>query len=76
MVTSRSKGRQALNFQQAGLERAAQEYEQAARDEVHVAVAQAIDMSTAETRERKGAIETQAGRTWTSHQVTILNGMD
>ena len=44
------QGRQDLNFQQAGFERAAQEYEQAARDEVHIAVAQASDMSKAEMR--------------------------
>ena len=44
----------ALNFRQAGFERAAQEDEQAARDEVHVAVAQATKMSGEELRERRG----------------------
>ena len=34
--------RQALNFKQADFERAAQENEQAARDEVHFAVAQLL----------------------------------
>ena len=61
------QGRNALNFQQADFERAAQEYEQAARDEVHVAVAQATEMSRAEMRKRK------AKKTWTSHQVMLLS---
>ena len=34
-----------MNFQQADFERAAQEYEQGARDEIHVAVAQATEVS-------------------------------
>ena len=34
--TGQEQGRHALNFQQANFERAAQEYDQAARDEVHV----------------------------------------
>ena len=55
---------------QSGFERAAQEYEQAAHDEVHVAVAQATEMSRAEMRERMGALENHAAQTWTSHQVT------
>ena len=45
------QGRNALNFQQASFERAAQEYGQAVRDEVHVAVAQATEISRAEMRE-------------------------
>ena len=40
--------RHALNFQEAGFDRAAQEEEQTARDEVHVAVAQATEISWAE----------------------------
>ena len=50
------QGRQALNFQQSGFERADQEYEQAARVEVHVAVAQTTVMSRAEMRERMDAL--------------------
>ena len=42
-------------------ERADQEYEHAARDEVHVAVAQATEMSRAGMRTRMGALENQAG---------------
>ena len=38
------QGRNALNIQQSGFEGAVKEYEQAARDEVHVAVAQATEM--------------------------------
>ena len=41
----KEQGRNALNCQQAGFERAAQEYEQAARDEADVAVACATEMS-------------------------------
>ena len=37
--------RNALNFQQAGVDRAPQECERAAHDEVHVAVARATHMS-------------------------------
>ena len=50
-VCWKEQDRDALNFQQARFERAAQEYEQAARDEVHVAVAQASEMSRPEKRE-------------------------
>ena len=39
--------------------------EQAARDEVHVAVAPAADMSGVETRERIGALEDLAEQIWT-----------
>ena len=66
-------GRQASNFQQAGFERAAQEYEHAGRDEVHVAVAQVIEMSRAEMRTEKGVLENQAVQTWTSHQGMLFN---
>ena len=38
------QGGNALNFQQSGFETAAQDYEQAAREEVHVVVAQAAEM--------------------------------
>ena len=65
-----------MNFRQAGFERAARAYEQAARDEVHGAVAQATDMSNAEMRETTGALENQAEQTWTSHQVVSLNEMN
>ena len=43
MMFTQDQGRQVLNFQQAGFETAVQEYEQAARDEVHFAVAQATE---------------------------------
>ena len=66
------QGRHALNFQQASFERAAQEYEQAARDEVHVALAQDTEMSGAEMRERLEAVENQAEQTWTAHQVAFF----
>ena len=64
------QGRQALNFQQAGFETAAQGNEQAARDEVHAAMAQATEMSRAEMQERMCAPEYQAEQTRTYHQVT------
>ena len=50
----RNQGRNALNFQQAGFERAAQEYEPAGRDEIHVAAAQSMEMSRAEILSRMG----------------------
>ena len=56
----------------SGFERVAQEYEQAARDEVHVAVAQAADKSRAEIWERMVALENQAEQTWTSHSFCII----
>ena len=59
------QGRHALNFKQAGIERAAQEHEQAARDKVHAALAQATEMSRAEMRERMGALENQTEQTST-----------
>ena len=65
------QGRNALIFQQAGFERGAQEYDQASRDEVHVAVAQATEMSRAEKLARTGAVEQQAEQSWTSHQVVL-----
>ena len=64
-----------MNFQQAGFERAAREYEQVARDKVHVAVAQASERCRTEMWERKNALEKQAEQTVTSHQVTKLNEM-
>ena len=67
--------RNALTLEQAGFERAAQEYERAAREEFHVAVAQATEMSRAALRTRMGALENQAGPTWISHQVTLLKEM-
>ena len=57
-----------MNYQQAGFERAAPEYEQAARDQVHVAVVRATDMTRAEML---------AGmQSWTSHQVTSLDELN
>ena len=38
MFIGESNAENALNFQHGGFDRTAQEYEQAARDEVHVAV--------------------------------------
>ena len=71
----REQDRNASKFQQAGFHRAAQEYDQAAGDEVLVAVAQAIEMS-AEMRERMGALEHRAKQSWTSHQVFQLDDMN
>ena len=65
------QGRNAVNFQQAGFERAAQEHEQAACDEVHVTVAQATEMFRAEFRTRMGALGNQSEQTWTSHPVVL-----
>ena len=45
MFDVQEQGINTLNFQQSSFGTAAQEYEQAARDEVHVAGAQAIEMS-------------------------------
>ena len=61
----REQGTNALNFQHAGFERAAQEYEQATRDEVYLAVVLATDMSRAETLTIMGAFENEAEQTWT-----------
>ena len=58
-VTWQEQGGHALNFHQAGFEIAAQEYEPAPRGEVHVAVAQATESSTAEMRERMSVPENQ-----------------
>ena len=58
------QGRNALNFQQAGFERAAEEHEQAARDEVHVAVVQATLMFRAEMRERTVNRATRPPKNW------------
>ena len=69
------QSRQALNFQQAVIERAVEGYAQAARGEVPVAVAQVTEMSGAEMREIMGALENEAEQTWTSHQVTLLKKM-
>ena len=55
------QGSNALNFQEAGFGRAAQEYERAALDEVHVAVAQATEICRGEVPARMGALERQAG---------------
>ena len=56
----REHGSNALNFQQAGFERAAQEHEQAARVEAHVAVAQATALSRAEMLSRMGDLGQRA----------------
>ena len=60
------QARNALDFQQAGFGIAAQEYEQAAHDEVHVTVAQATDVSRAEMRQRMGAL-------WKSSRATLYS---
>ena len=70
------QGRHAPNFRQAGFERAAQEHVQAAREEVHVAVAKTTYMSRAEMRGIVGALENQAVQAWTPHQVPLLNEMN
>ena len=70
------QGRHVLNLQQARFERATHDYEQAARDEVHAAVAQATERSGAEVRESMGALENEAEQTWTCHQVMFLNEMN
>ena len=63
-----------LSFQQAGFERAAQEYKQAARDEVPFAVAQAIEMSGAEMRREEWMLpKIKQSHTWISYQVMLLN---
>ena len=54
------QGRKALNFQQAGFETAAQQHEQAARDEVHVAVAQATEIGP----------ERKCGKEWLLSKIT------
>ena len=58
--TGGSKAENALNSQQASFERAAHIIKQAARDEVHVAVAQTPEMSRAEMLARTGALEHRA----------------
>ena len=60
-----------MNFQQSGFEGGAQEYDQAARDEVRVAVARATAMSSVEMLTRKGAFEQRAEqfRTSSCHSV-------
>ena len=75
LVYWQEQDRNTFNFQQEGFERAAQEHEEAARDEVLVTVAQATDMSRSEMRERMGALENQAVQTWTSHQALLLDEM-
>ena len=65
-----------MHLQQAGLERAAQEHEQVARDEFIVAVARATKMSRAELLARKNALEQRAQQSWTSHQVALLDEMN
>ena len=65
-----------VNLQQAVFERVAQEYEQAARDEVHVAGAQATEMSGAELRRRMGALENQTEQTWTFHRLVLWHEMN
>ena len=73
-TSQREQVRTDLNFQQAGFERAAQEYEQAARDEVHVAGARkCLDEEMLETM---GALENEAEHTWTSHQIMSLHEMN
>ena len=61
------QGRHALNSQQAVFETAAQNFEQAIRDELHVAAAKATDMSRAVMRKIMSAVENQAEQTGMSH---------
>ena len=56
-VQWREQDRNALNSQHSGFVRAAQEYGQARRDEVRVAVAQATEMSSAEMLARMYAVK-------------------
>ena len=65
-----------MNFQQAGFEIPAQEYERAALAEIHVAAAQATDMSRAYMRGVMGVLENEVEQTWTSRQVALLNGIN
>ena len=51
-VSLQEQSRHAWKFKHEGFQRAAQEHEQAVRDEVHVAVAHATGMSRAENEER------------------------
>ena len=62
----REQGKNALDNQQAGLERAAQEYEKEVRHEVHVAVIRVTEMSRAEMLATLGALEPRAEQSWTS----------
>ena len=63
-----------MNFKQTSCEKAAREY-QDARDEVHAAIAQATEVSEAEIRERMGALEKQAEKTWTCDRVALVSEM-
>ena len=60
----------------AGFERAAQEYEQAAHGEVHVAVAQATEMSRVDMLARVSALHHRGEQSWTSPQVMSLDQMN
>ena len=62
------QGRHALSLHHAVFERAAHEYEQSGRDEVHVAVARQTEMT-----ERMCTLGNQAEHTRISHQVTLFN---
>ena len=66
----------ALNFKTAGFGWAAQEYNQAARAEFHVAVAPAAEVFRAEMRERLGALANQSEQTWTYHPVMLSDEMN
>ena len=70
------QGTHALNFKTAGFGWAAQEYNQAARDEVHVAVAQVAEMSRAKMRTVMGALANQSEQTWTYHPVMLSDEMN
>ena len=70
------QSRQALNFQQTGLERAAQEHEQAAPDEVCSCCSCTSYRNVQNGDAGKiGALNNQAEKMWTSHQDTLLNEM-
>ena len=70
-VSCQEQARNALTVQAAGFERAAQEYEQTARGEVHDAVAQPTERSRAKMLEKMGALENEAQQTCTSHPVAL-----
>ena len=69
-------GRHTLNFQQAGYGGAAQEQEQAARDEVHVAVAWASERTCLERKCWQYRVPSNnVEQSWACHQVILLDEM-
>ena len=71
MVTGRSKAETLRTSNRQASREPLKNISKAARDEVHVAVAQSTAMSGAEMRDGLGALENfGAEQTWTSRQVT------